>query len=99
MRCFQRAARRLTSDGVFLIQAFVPNPARFDRGQRSWRVRFEVTQYDPSTQSIRSGMSSERERCSSVSSAATLRFTCRTRSDGTTRGDEAQRVKGFGKMR
>jgi len=61
VRCFQRAARHLTSDGVFLIEAFVPDSSRFDRGQRIGAldvetdyVRFEVTQHDPITQSIRS---------------------------------------------
>ena len=61
VRCFQRVARHLTSDGVFLIEAFVTDPARFDRGQRIGAldvetdcVRFEVTQHDPTTQSIRS---------------------------------------------
>ncbi len=61
VRCFQRAARRLTSDGVFLIEAFIPDPSRFDRGQRIGAldvetdyVRFEVTQHDPIAQSIRS---------------------------------------------
>lgn len=57
------SARRghLTSDGAFLIEAFVPDPSRFDRGQRLGAldvetdyVRFEVTQHDPITQSIRS---------------------------------------------
>jgi SAM-dependent methyltransferase len=61
VRCFQRAARHLTSDGVFLIEAFVPDTARFIRGQRigaldveTDHVQFEVAQHDPTTQSIRS---------------------------------------------
>jgi len=61
VRCFQRIARRLTSDGVFLIEAFVPDLSRFDRGQRvsaldveADRVRFEVSQHDLSTQTVRS---------------------------------------------
>jgi hypothetical protein len=43
------------------MEAFVPDPSRFDRGQRVSaidvdidRVRLEVTQHDPSKQSIRS---------------------------------------------
>jgi len=34
VRCFQCVARHLTEDGVFLMEAFVPDLARFDRGQR-----------------------------------------------------------------
>lgn len=33
VRCFTNVARRLTADGVFLIEAIVPDPARFQRGQ------------------------------------------------------------------
>lgn len=32
--CFRNVAARLTDDGVFVIQAFVPDLSRFDRGQR-----------------------------------------------------------------
>ena len=31
--CFQSVARHLTTGGVFLIEAFVPDPGRFDRDQ------------------------------------------------------------------
>lgn len=34
VRCFRNAARRLAPRGVFVIEAFVPDPSRFDRGQR-----------------------------------------------------------------
>ena len=61
VRCMQRVARHLTAEGTFVIEAFVPDASRFDRGQRvgaldvdTDRVRLEVTQHDPSTQSIRS---------------------------------------------
>lgn len=61
VRCLQRVARHLTAEGSFVMEAFVPDPSRFDRGQRvgaldvdTDRVRLEVTQHDPSTQSIRS---------------------------------------------
>jgi SAM-dependent methyltransferase len=61
IRCLQRIGRHLTADGAFVMEAFVPDPSRFDRGQRVGaldvdvdRVRLEVTQHDPSTQSIRS---------------------------------------------
>lgn len=32
--CFQAVERHLTPDGVFVIEAFVPDVSRFDRGQR-----------------------------------------------------------------
>jgi SAM-dependent methyltransferase len=35
VRCFANVARRLTAKGVFVVQAFVPDPTRFDRGQRT----------------------------------------------------------------
>jgi hypothetical protein len=34
VRCFRNVAEHLTDDGAFLIEAFVPDLARFDRGQR-----------------------------------------------------------------
>ncbi len=34
VRCFQNAADHLTDDGVFVVQAFVPDLSRFDRNQR-----------------------------------------------------------------
>jgi SAM-dependent methyltransferase len=34
VRCFCNVAAHLTPDGIFLIEAFVPDVARFDRGQR-----------------------------------------------------------------
>jgi SAM-dependent methyltransferase len=34
VRCFQAVAGHLTEDGVFVVQAFVPDLTRFDRGQR-----------------------------------------------------------------
>jgi SAM-dependent methyltransferase len=34
VRCFQNVSERLTQDGVFVIQAFVPDLSRYDRGQR-----------------------------------------------------------------
>ena len=34
VRCFQGVARHLTGGGAFVMQAFVPDLARFDRGQR-----------------------------------------------------------------
>jgi SAM-dependent methyltransferase len=34
VRCFENVAAHLTGDGVFVIEAFVPDVTRFDRGQR-----------------------------------------------------------------
>ena len=34
VRCFHNVAARLSPDGVFVLSAFVPDQARFDRGQR-----------------------------------------------------------------
>jgi SAM-dependent methyltransferase len=59
VRCFERVARRLASDGVFVVSAFVPDLARFDRGQRVGAthidldsVSLEATQQDPAAQTI-----------------------------------------------
>lgn len=35
LRCFARVAKRLGRDGAFVIEAFVPDLARFDHGQRT----------------------------------------------------------------
>ncbi len=55
--CLRAVARHLTDDGVFVIEAFVPDPSRFDRGQRvsaievnTDEVRLEVTKHDPVAQ-------------------------------------------------
>ena len=34
VRCMGNVASRLGGDGVFVVEAFVPDPGRFDRGQR-----------------------------------------------------------------
>lgn len=59
VRCFQNVARRLTDDGCFVIEAFVPDPARFDRGQRVEavdvepdRIHLHVARHDPVTQQV-----------------------------------------------
>jgi SAM-dependent methyltransferase len=55
--CFRAVARHLASDGVFVMEAFVPDPARFDRNQRVSAIRVEtdevaldVTTHDPIAQ-------------------------------------------------
>jgi SAM-dependent methyltransferase len=36
VRCFTRVAKRLAPDGVFVMEAFVPDLTRYDHGQRTW---------------------------------------------------------------
>jgi SAM-dependent methyltransferase len=59
VRCFSGVARHLTDDGVFVIEAFVPDPSRFDRRQRvaavdvdTDAVELEVSVHDPVRQKI-----------------------------------------------
>jgi SAM-dependent methyltransferase len=42
VRCFLGVAQHLTDDGVFVIEAFVPDLARYDRGQRVGAVEVET---------------------------------------------------------
>jgi SAM-dependent methyltransferase len=57
VRCFENVAGHLTDDGVFVIEVFVPDVARFDRRQRVsainvelGEVQLEATKYDPVAQ-------------------------------------------------
>jgi SAM-dependent methyltransferase len=59
--CFEAVARHLTDDGRFLIEAFVPDPSRFDRRQRvsalsvgADAISLEASVHDPVTQRITS---------------------------------------------
>jgi SAM-dependent methyltransferase len=61
MRCFERIARRLTADGVFVMEAFVPDVPSFHEGQRVKAIRvevdtvsLEVTQHDQAAQTVTS---------------------------------------------
>jgi SAM-dependent methyltransferase len=61
LRCFAGVAERLAADGVFVIEAFVPDLGRFDRGQRLGTVGMrldtvylESSLHDPVAQRIRS---------------------------------------------
>jgi SAM-dependent methyltransferase len=49
--CFRAIARHLTDDGAFVMEAFVPDPARFDHGQRvsASRVEPDVAALEVST--------------------------------------------------
>jgi SAM-dependent methyltransferase len=60
-QCFANVAARLAPGGVFVVEAFVPDPARFDRGQRVHvehiaidHVSLNVAKYDTATQVITS---------------------------------------------
>jgi SAM-dependent methyltransferase len=57
--CFRNVARVLTPDGVFVIECFVPDLARFDRGQRVQTLdvtedaaTIELSRHDPVQQRI-----------------------------------------------
>jgi SAM-dependent methyltransferase len=59
--CFQSIAHHLEPDGVFLMEAFVPDPNRFQNGQRvsisrlaADRVHLEMSQYSPVAQTVQS---------------------------------------------
>lgn len=42
VRCFKNIGKHLTSDGVFVIEAFVPDLTRYQRGQNTSAVRVEM---------------------------------------------------------
>lgn len=42
VRCFARVAEHLTAEGVFVLEAFVPDVTRFDRGQRLGVTHMDV---------------------------------------------------------
>jgi Methyltransferase domain len=59
VRCFGNVARRLTQEGVFVIEAFVPDMTRFVRGQvvnasrvENDAVLLDVSRHDPVTQRV-----------------------------------------------
>ncbi|WP_329253253.1 class I SAM-dependent methyltransferase [Streptomyces sp. NBC_01478] len=59
--CFDNAARVLGADGAFVIEAYVPDPAFFDRGQRVHALSvtedsatIEVYRFDPAAQRFHS---------------------------------------------
>ncbi len=61
VRCVRNVAEHLTKDGTFVTEMYVPDPARFDRGQRmhartieSRRVVLEASQHDPEHQRVSS---------------------------------------------
>jgi SAM-dependent methyltransferase len=59
VRCFRNAADRLAEGGRFVVEAFVPDLARFDRGQRLNvtsididRVAVDASRHHPATQRV-----------------------------------------------
>lgn len=60
VRCFQSVAEHLTPGGRFLLECFVPDLGRFDRGQRlavsaidDDGIRIEAALYDPVAQRVK----------------------------------------------
>jgi SAM-dependent methyltransferase len=61
VRCFANVAQRLAGDGVFVVEAFVPDLGRFTHGQKTAatlvetdRVVLETSQHDPVAQRVTS---------------------------------------------
>jgi SAM-dependent methyltransferase len=61
VRCFAQVAQHLAQDSAFVIEAFVPDPSLFNRGQRVSathvevdRVQLDATQHDPVEQRVTS---------------------------------------------
>ena len=59
VRCFRNVADHLTEDGVFVIEAFVPDHSRFDGGQEVRTIRADVdlvelavSRHDPVAQRV-----------------------------------------------
>lgn len=59
VRCFQGVSRHLTDEGVFVLEAFVPDLSRYDRGQRVEarqvemdRVHLSTSVHDPVRQRV-----------------------------------------------
>ena len=57
--CFRNVAAHLSPGGCFVIEAFVPNPARFTGGQVNWATRvtedlveLDVGRHDQATQQV-----------------------------------------------
>ena len=61
VQCFRSVASHLADDGVFLVEAFVPDPTRFTRDQNvsagsveSDLVSLDISRHDPVNQFVRS---------------------------------------------
>ena len=73
VRCFSNVAAHLEPAGLFVIEAFVPDPARYVRNQNvavskvtADQTRLDVSQHDPSAQRINTQqivISGDKARC------------------------------------
>jgi SAM-dependent methyltransferase len=61
VRCFRNVAAHLEEGGAFVVEAFVPDPTLFDRGQRLSatrveleRVQLDASRHDPVAQQVTS---------------------------------------------
>ena len=61
VRCFANVASHLAQNGAFVVEAFVPDPTLYDRGQRvsavrveADRVQLDASRIDPVTQRVTS---------------------------------------------
>ena len=59
VQCFAEVGNHLTADGVFVLEAFVPDLTRFSHGQAthtsqidSWHVRLDASRHDPIGQRV-----------------------------------------------
>ena len=59
VRCFRNAAAHLSKSGAFVLEAFVPDVARFGRGRVNWpttvttdRVELDIGEHDSATQKV-----------------------------------------------
>ena len=93
VRCFSNVAERLKPDGAFVIEAFVPDLARFQRNQ--WlsvgevgldRVRLDAARHDPVAQRVTNQIIFLSERFNRYASHTDpVRVAVGTRPDGKTR--------------
>jgi hypothetical protein len=61
VRCFRNVAKHLSRDGVFVLEVFVPDMTRFNRGQNvsatrvtSEHISLDVAEHDPISQRVNS---------------------------------------------
>ncbi|MEJ2757338.1 MAG: class I SAM-dependent methyltransferase [Anaerolineales bacterium] len=59
VRCFKSVKKHLSPEGVFVIEAFVPDPCRYENGQTIRAVRltekdaiFDISQFNPERQIV-----------------------------------------------
>jgi len=102
-RCVRNVAAHLTQDGAFVTEMYVPDPARFDRGQRvhvrnieSRRVVLETSLYDPANQRVSGQLIALEDggRDLHVPGRAPLHLAVRARPHGRARWPSAARTLG-----